>query len=141
MFKTYSPLMLASLIGIGAFAMPVSSASAAALPYVQQSTGQVTQDGNPLLQDVKHNKGWNGNWNGNWKGHGNRRGHWRHRGGHRHGFGNFGYFAAPFIVGGLLASGDYYGHSSSRHVRWCLNNYPNSYDPQDNTWVAFNGRV
>ncbi len=64
----------------------------------------------------------------------------------------------PLIIGGGYAANQYYGDDyyddgyydyddgdyggglSSRHVRYCLNKYQ-SYNPRNNTWVAYSGRV
>jgi hypothetical protein len=48
-----------------------------------------------------------------------------------------------FTAGAALAApgyGYYGGYSGSAHVRWCASRY-RSYDPRNNTWVGYSGRV
>jgi len=123
MFNKYHALALASLLGFGVLAMPASTASAAALPAVQQSLPGETVTNENLLQQV----------------HRRRRGHHHH---HDHGFNHFGLFFSPFAFGGYPYSYHqprFYGGSSA-HVRWCHNRY-RSYKPWNNTWRAYSGRV
>ncbi len=144
MLNKYHHLALAALLGIGAFAMPVTGASAAAIPAVKQMTV-----GDDLRVDVRHRCGHNrvcsGRWSGRWDGrrwdrhrHGNR---YRYRRGnyvHFHG----GYYysnpwwlvSVPIIVGGSSYRG------GNRHVRWCFDHY-RSYNPRNNTWVSYSGHV
>ena len=151
MFKKYSPLVLASLLGIGAFALPASTASAAALPYVQQNAAQTVEGDTSLLQEVGYGdrrRGGYGKWKGHhgkWKGYGRynkrHRGHYgygRHRG--HHGFRHYGYYAAPLIIGGAFAYGGGYGSYGGSHGEWCARRY-NSYDWGSNTWVSYGGQV
>ncbi len=136
MFKKYSPLVLASLLGIGALAMPASTASAGALPYVQQNASQAVVGESSLLQQAGRRD--------------RRRGHHHHHHRRHGGFNHFGFYAAPLIFGGGYYGNGYYGrpyHSSryyarsgSAHAEWCANRY-RSYDWNDNTWVSYSGRV
>ena len=51
--------------------------------------------------------------------------------------------AATFGVGVAIGSaGAGYGYDGygSRHVEWCMDRY-RSYNPRNNTWVAYSGRV
>jgi|GEM_PF-6468665 len=57
MFNKYHALALASLLGLGAFAMPAGTASAAALPYVEQSLPGESAGNQNLLQEV-HRRRW-----------------------------------------------------------------------------------
>jgi hypothetical protein len=128
MIKKYSPLVLATLFGAGVIAMSGHSSSAASVPHVQQKATQ-QQAGNPLLQEVRSD---------------GRRG-WSRRGGkggwdNNHHGGGWGYFAVPLIIGGALAAGAYGYHGGGGHVEYCLNRYK-SYNPRNNTWVAYSGRV
>jgi hypothetical protein len=117
MFKKYSPLVLATLLGIGTFAISGTRASATALPYVQQNATDVSQDNNPLLQEVSSRGGdrmWSGRrgsggWgnnhrsSGGWghnrrpygfnKGYNNRRhsGYWKNNGHHGGSWNNHGH--------------------------------------------------
>ncbi len=128
MFK-YSSVVLASLIGAGAFALPVSSASAAALPAVHQNiAGDLASQTENLRVDVNH-KHWK-----KWRGH-NRHRYWRHR---NRGFSHFGFYAAPLIIGGGYGY-NHYGYGGS-HGEWCANRY-RSYNWRHNTWVSYSGRV
>ncbi|MGQ0484416.1 MAG: BA14K family protein [Hyphomicrobiales bacterium] len=150
MFNKYYPLALAALLGMGAFAVPVSSANAAAIPAVKQiAPDGMTNGNNPLLVDVTHacRLGYrcgNHRWNGRWDGRGHRHRH-RHRNFvHFHG----GYFYDnPWWLGTTIvvaapryAAPRYYGRMSSRHVNWCFDNY-RSYRPRTNTWVSYSGQV
>ncbi len=122
MFNKYHALTLASLLGLGVLAVPASTASAAALPNVQQSLPGENVTNENMLQQV----------------------HRRHR--HDH-YGHFGLFFSPFAFGGGYYYDPYfygpprlYRGGSSAHVRWCLNRY-RSYNPWSNTWRAYSGRV
>ena len=124
MFKTYHALALASLLGLGVLAMPASTASAAVLPHVQQSLPGDSAGNQSLLQEVNHRR------------------RWRHR--HRD---HFGLFIGPFGFGGGYGYGYPYRYShryhrggSSAHVRWCHSRY-RSYNPWNNSWVSYSGRV
>ena len=61
----------------------------------------------------------------------------------------------PLVIGGGYGGYNYYdddygdyddyddydgGGLSSRHIRFCLNKY-RSYNPRNNLWVSFSGRV
>jgi hypothetical protein len=52
------------------------------------------------------------------------------------------WWTLPLIIGGSIAAQNNYGGDGygSRHVEWCLDRY-NSYNPRNNTWVAYSGRV
>ena len=122
MLNKYHALALASLLGLGALAMPASPASAAALPHVQQSLPGENVTNETLRQQV----------------------HRRRR--HRH-HDHFGLFFSPFVFGGGYGYGYPYSYGPSRfyggssaHVRWCYNRY-RSYNRWDNTWVSYSGRV
>lgn len=124
MFNKYHALALASLLGFGVLAMPPSTASAAALPHVQQSLPGENVTNENLLQQV-------------------------HRRRFRHGFHHYGLFFSPFGFGSgydpyydpyIYSSPRYYRGGSSAHVRWCHNRY-RSYNPWRNTWRAYSGRI
>ncbi len=145
MLNKYRPLALAALLGVGAFAVSVSGASAAAIPAVKQiAAGDVTNGGNPLLVDVAYRcrdgrRCWNGRWNGRWDGRHQR---YRYR---RNNFvffyGGY-YYDNPWWLGApvIVARPAYYGGWSRRHVAWCLDRY-RSYNPRTNTWVSYSGEV
>ena len=138
------PLALAALLGIGAFTVPVSSASAAAIPAVKQIAAADATNGNSaLLLDVAY-RCWNGRpcWNGRgcWNGRycGNR---YRHR---RNNFvffyGGY-YYDNPWWLGPVVVARPvYYRGWGRRHVAWCLDHY-RSYNPRNNTWVSYSGEV
>ena len=127
MFNKYHALALASLLGFGVLAMPGGTASAAALPYVQQNLPGETVTNENLLQQVH-----------------------RRRRGHRN-FNHFGLYFSPFAFGSGYGYGygyhpyrysypsRYYGGSSA-HVRWCHNRY-RSYNSWNNSWISYSGHV
>ena len=130
MFKKYGSWMLASLIGIGALALPATGAWSA-MPAVQQNVGTAVSTDNFLRQDVHH---WNNN---NWYWNDNH--HWRHHR-HRDNF-RFGLAFPLYFGGGYYNQPYYYGRSlSNAHIEWCLNRY-RSYNIYNNTWVSYSGQV
>jgi hypothetical protein len=142
--KCYS-LALAALLGIGAFAVPVSSASAATIPAVKIiAAGDVTNGNSALLLDVAYRcrngrPCWNGRgyWNGRF--YGNR---YRYRRGNFiHFYGGY-YYNNPWWLGApiIVTRPAYYGGWGRRHVAWCMDRY-RSYNPRTNTWVSYSGEV
>ena len=141
------------MLGLSAMAFSGASASAAAmLPLSAVTSGDVQGASGGIIQanHKKWHKKKNNNWNGNWNNNNN----WKYRK-HRRGYDNDVYLSLPFIIGGAYAANNYYddgyydyddydgydgGGLSSRHVRYCLNKYQ-SYNPRNNTWVAYSGRV
>jgi hypothetical protein len=113
MFKKYAAIALTSLLGLSAFAL-TDTASAG----------------------FRHNNMWyqNSGWGGDWDN--NHRRHHRH---HNRGFNSFGVFVSPLIVAPSYGYSSY-RRSGSAHVEWCLNRY-RSYNPEDNTWVSYSGKV
>ena len=153
MSNTYKTLVLGAMLGLGTLAFTGAGASAAAmlpLAPVASSDVQGVRDG--IIQVGHKNQGWkNKGWKNNkWK---KRRFNNRHR---HHGP----HFGLPLIIGGGFGGYNYYnnyyddydyydyydydgydsGGWSSRHVRYCLNKY-RSYNPRNNTWVSYSGRV
>lgn len=143
MLKRVYPFALASLVGLGAFALPVAGASAAAIPAVQQSAAGADQ-GAGLYQDVRDTRvvrkkiiRYDRNQHG---------ARYRNRNGRYHYYHNGYYYAspwwllaAPLVIGGAIIAGqndDDYGD----HVSWCSNRY-RSYNPRTDTWVSYSGRV
>lgn len=138
------------MLGLSTVAFSGASASAAAmLPLSPAVTGQANAATDGIVQ-IKHKKKWKKNWNnGNYD--------WQYRK-HRHRNNDGIYLSLPLIIGGAYAAnryygddyyddrdygyddGDYGGGLSSRHVRYCLNKYQ-SYNPRNNTWLAYSGRV
>ncbi len=143
----FSTIALGTLLGLGAVAISGASASAAAmLPLSPAVSGQANAASDGVVE-VNHKKKWKKKWtNVNW-----------HHRKHRHRYNDGIYLSLPLIIGGAYAANRYYGDDyygddyvdyddydggglSSRHVRYCLNKYQ-SYNPRNNTWVAYSGRV
>ena len=138
MFKKYHAFAVASLLGLGAFAIPSISASATSLPYVQQNFGGVQSD-NGLRHEVRRKSSDNQWWDNN---NNHRRGDRRRGNHHRHkSFDNFRIFVSPLIIGGGYGYNGGYHRSGNAHVEWCFDHYPNSYNPNNNTWVSYSGDV
>jgi hypothetical protein len=143
----FSTIALGTLLGLGAVAISGASASAAAmLPLSPAVSGQANAASDGVVE-VNHKKKWKKKWNN---------GNWHHRK-HRHRYNDGIYLSLPLIIGGAYAANRYYGDDyygddyvdyddydggglSSRHVRYCLNKYQ-SYNPRNNTWVSYSGRV
>ena len=154
MSNKFSTIALGTMLGLSAMAFSGASASAAAmLPLSAVTSGDAQGASGGIIQanHKKWHKKKNNNWNGNWNNNHN----WKYRK-HRRGYDNGVYLSLPFIIGGAYAANNYYdndyyddyddydgydgGGLSSRHVRYCLNKYQ-SYNPRNNTWVAYSGRV
>lgn len=150
MSNKFTSIALGTVLGLSAVAFSGASASAAAmLPLSPVVTGQENASSGGIVQ-VNHKKKWKKKWN-------NDNYYWQHRK-HRHRHRDNIYLSIPFIVGGAYAANRYYGDDyyddgygyddggfdggglSSRHVRYCLNKYQ-SYNPRNNTWLAYSGRV
>ena len=158
MSNKFSTIALGTVLGLSTLAFSGAGASAAAMfPFSAVTSGDVQGASGGIIQ--VDNKKWykkkkwnnNNNWNNdNWQ-------YRKHR--HRHNDGL--YLSLPLIIGGGYAANQYYGDDdyddgdygyddsdygdyggglSSRHVRFCLNKYQ-SYNPRNNTWVAYSGRV
>ena len=141
MFKNYHAFVLASSLALSAFAIPTGTASAASLPYVHQNTGA---GDNGLRHEVKRkssdNQWWENN-NNRRRGDNDRRRGNHHRHDRHRNFDNFGIYVSPLILGGGYGYNDGYRHSGNAHEEWCFDHYPNSYNPNDNTWVSYSGDV
>lgn len=150
MSNKFSTIALGTMLGLGTLAFSGASASAAAmLPLSPALTGQANAASDGIVQ-VNHKKKWKKNW-------GNDNYDWQYRK-HRHRHNDGLYLSLPLIIGGAYAANRYYGDDyyddgdygyddgdygsglSSRHVQWCLNRYQ-SYNPRNNTWVAYSGQV
>lgn len=160
MSNKFSTIALGTMLGLSAVAFSGASASAAMLPLSPAMNGQADSASDGIVQ-VKHKKNHN-NWDGDrkWnKRYGKRcnyySDHCRHY--YRGGYYEIPWWTLPLIVGGGIAANNYYdndyygddyydddyddgGRMGSRHVRWCLNKY-RSYNPRNNTWVAYSGQV
>jgi len=150
MLSKSSTIALGAMLGLGTLAFSGASASAAAmLPLSQAVTGDVNSAADGIVQ-ANHKKKWKKK---KWHSGDNDWSYRRHR--HRHNDGV--YLSLPLIIGGAYAADryygddyyddDYYGYDdydggslSNRHVRYCLNKYQ-SYNPRNNTWVAYSGKV
>ena len=159
MSNKFTSIALGTVLGLSAVAFTGATASAAAmLPLSAVTSGDVQGASGGIIQ--VDNKKWykkkkwnnNNNWNGNWNNNNNN--NWKYRK-HRRGYDNGVYLSLPLILGGAYAANQYYGDDyyddgydnyddvgrvSSRHVQWCLNKYQ-SYNPRNNTWVAYSGQV
>ncbi len=128
----FYPLALAAMLGIGAFAVPGGSASAAAI----SATGAVTTPmDNALLQDVAMRRNDERRWNR--ERHGDR--FRNRRSGFRHYYDGY-YYRQPWwtvTVPLAVYDDDEWGDD---HVQWCSERY-RSYNLRTNTWVSFSGRV
>ncbi|MGH6821195.1 MAG: hypothetical protein ACREDU_10085 [Methylocella sp.] len=110
MLKKHHALLVASLIGIGAFAMPAATASAGALVPMQQNSIHMTND-NPLLVEVKKDRDGKRHWrrhggHKNWSHHRK----WRR---HHHDRDHFALYINPFFFNGY----SYYDDD------WCYRRY------------------
>lgn len=157
MSKKFTSLALGTVLGLSTLAFTGAAASAAAMLPLSPAASGESNAGNSGIVQVDYNKKWkkkwnnNNNWNGNWDNNNN---NWKYRK-HRRGYDNGVYLSLPLILGGAYAANQYYGDDyyddgyddgdygrglSSRHVRYCLNKYQ-SYNPRNNTWLAYSGRV
>ena len=146
------------MLGVGTLAFSTASASAAAmLPLSPVGYGEANAASDSIVQvdSKKYNN--NRKWN---KRYGKRCDYYndncRHR--YRGHYYETPWWTLPVIIGGGIAANNYYnngyddyddydnydgydgGGMSSRHVQWCLNRYQ-SYNPRNNTWLAYSGRV
>lgn len=131
-------LSLSALVGMGALALPGTSAQALSLVNVTQA-----QDQNSQVQTVQERRRIIRRWNRDR--HGPR--YRERRRGYRHYHDGYYYrtpwWLAPAVIGGAIIGGaiDNDGYrGGNRHVRWCLDRY-RSYDPRTNTWVSYSGNV
>jgi hypothetical protein len=145
----FTTIALGTMLGLSAVAFSGASASAAAMLPLSPAVSDQANAGSDGIVQVKHKKKWKKKWhNDNYDWY-----HRKHRSRHRDGV----YLSLPLIIGGAYAANryyddDYYGDDyvdyddydggglSSRHVRYCLNRYQ-SYNPRNNTWVSYSGRV
>ena len=152
MLNKYSTIVLGAMLGVGTLAFTGAGASAAAmLPLSSPAINGANAINDGVIQvrhrDKGHNKHFNycNDWNGGC--YNNR--HHRHR---RHHF-DRSYLYLPLYFGGGYGGYNYYddgyyddyddydgGGLSSRHIRYCRNKY-RSYNPHNNTWVSYSGRV
>ncbi len=153
MSNKFTSIALGAVLGLSAVAFSGASASAAMLPLPPIVTGQANAANVGIVQ-VDYDKKWKKKkWNNNWN---NNNDNWKYRK-HRRGYDNGVYLSLPLILGGAYAANQYYGDDyydggygyddggyggglSSRHVRYCLNKYQ-SYNPRNNTWLAYSGQV
>ena len=123
---------LIALAALGAGIVGFSATPAEAMPV---QTPTIKMDAaSPLLVEVKHRKYHRGR-------HGDRRRYRSQRFRHYHG----GYwYDNPWWILPMLGAGIALGsrdrHYGGNHVEWCLNRY-NSYNPRNNTWRSYSGRV
>ena len=148
MLNKYSTIVLGAMLGFGTMAFTGTGASAAAmLPLSAVASGDAQGIEGGIIQ-ANHKNGHKKKW---------KKRHFRSHCNYE--FGGCGYFYpryryhVPLIIGGSFGGYNYYdddyyyddyddydGGLSSRHIRYCLNKY-RSYNPRNNTWVSFSGRV
>ncbi|MFN4142608.1 BA14K family protein [Aestuariivirga sp.] len=141
---------LIALAALGAGIVGFSTVEASAFTLRQQ-TPVIETGGSPLLTEVRHRndhigrKNWNRPRTYERNRHGRRCSGWNNH--CRHYYRGY-YYENPWWVLPLVGAGialstrdydDYDGYSS-RHVRWCEDRY-RSYNPRNNTWVSYSGRV
>ena len=131
MINRFYPLVFAAMLGIGAFAVPGVSTSAAAIPAFQKTGAYSAVDGdNTLLRDVAM-RSWDRNRDGD---------RYRHRRGNYSHYYNGYYYSSPWwSLTVPLAIGGSDGYDGD-HEEWCAERY-RSYNPENNTWVSFSGEV
>jgi hypothetical protein len=156
--KKFSFAALAMLVMVLAGCFP---APASAMPVMVQKA--LPSDSAPLLLTEVRSRHYNRHHNRHYNRHHHRHRHygwgrnnWRYPGyGYWRpryygpcydwdGFGcepGFGYYGGPWLGYGpaIVLRDRGYGYGR-RHVKWCLNRY-RSYNPRNNTWVAYSGRV
>ena len=142
MIRKICPLMVGALLGIGALAALAPSASAA--PLIVHAGANAD---NPNIINVAK---WDRERHGSRCEY--RRGECRHF--YRGYYYETPWWTLPFAVGEGIGSNRYYdgddgyyddedyddGGWDSSHIEWCLNRY-RSYNPRNNTWVSYSGRV
>jgi hypothetical protein len=138
MTRKVFPLMVGALLGIGALAASVSAAP----PVVP---ARVNADNPNIITVAKWDR----------ERHGSRCEY--RRGECRHFYRGFYYetpwWTLPFAAGEGIGSNRYYDGEddyydddedddgwSNSHIEWCLNRY-RSYNPRNNTWVSYSGKV
>ena len=151
MLNKYSALLLGAMLGLGTMAFTGANASAAAmLPLSPIASGEANAANDGIVQ-VDHKKNWQ-------KKHFNKCFYKngdcynKHRKKHRRNHFDRSYFYLPLVIGGGYGGYNYYnddyydyddydgGGFGNRHVRYCLKKY-RSYNPRNNTWVSFSGKV
>lgn len=154
MLHKYRTLILGAMLGISTFAFSGAGASAAAmLPLGPTASGEKNAVNDGVVQ-VKHKNKWHKKNSNNWCYY-NGGCSLKHRKHRRHRDFDRSDLFLPLIIGGFGAY-NYYGANnfyyddydddygyvgvSSKHVRWCLNRYPNSYNRRTNLWVAYSGK-
>ena len=146
MMKNSSLVLLGAVLGFGTLALTGGGASAAAmLPLSPLAASQSNVAGDGIIQVAQGNKmdrRMRSQWD--WNRDGNR---CNKRFGKCNHFHNGYYYETPWwtlplVIGGSIAANNSYdgGGYGSSHVQWCLDHY-RSYNPRNNTWVAFSGQV
>ena len=148
MLNKYSTIVLGAMLGLGTLAFTGAGASAAAmLPLSAAASGDAQAVQGGIIQVDHKNRNWQRrklSYCNDW----NDRCDDRHR--RRH-FDRSDLYL-PLIIGSGFGGYNYYdddygdygdydgGGLSNRHIRFCLNKY-RSYNPRNNTWVAYSGQV
>jgi hypothetical protein len=142
--KNLSLVTLGAAVGFATLAFTGGGASAAALLPFQPSAAQQqnASDGMVQLAASKKDRRMRSHWNSRRDGRrcNKRFGNCRHY--HKGHYYEKKWWTLPLIIGGAIASQNNYGGGGygNRHVEWCLDRY-RSYNPRNNTWVAYSGRV
>jgi len=144
MLDKYCTLILATALGVSTLTFWVAGASAAtALPIAEEELAPANDGILQIAQNkIDHVIIWNR------ARHGERCVY--RIGGCRHFHQGYYYetpwWTAPLIFGDGPGANTYYGGDytddvwSGQHVAWCLNRY-RSYNPRNNTWVSYSGKV
>jgi len=144
MMKNLSLVTLGAAMGFATLALTGGGASAAALqpfqPLAQQQNA--ANDGMVQLAQNKKDRRMRSEWNSRRDGKrcNSRFGNCRHY--YKGHYYETPWWTLPLIIGGSIAAQNNYdgGGYGNRHVEWCLDRYQ-SYNPRNNTWVAYSGRV
>ena len=142
--KNSSLVLLGAVLGFGTMAFAGGGASAAALlPLSPLASSQQNVANDGMIQPAasRSDRRLRSEWDRNRDGRrcSSRFGNCRHF--HRGYYYETPWWTLPLIIGGSVAANNYDDDDyDSAHVEWCLDRY-RSYNPRDNTWVAYSGRV
>jgi hypothetical protein len=136
-----------TIIALAAMGAGLVGLSSGASAFPAQGAPAIENTSSSLMTDVRSRYERNRVMHYDRHRHGMRCGNWNNRCRYRHG----GYYYEnpwwlfPMVGAGIAlgAAGAYDGYDGgygSRHVQWCLDRY-RSYNPRNNTWVSYSGRV
>ena len=144
--KKLSLVVLGAALGFSTMALTGGGASAAALQPFQplaQAQQNMANDGMIQLAASNQERRMRSEWRRDRDGDRCSRRNDRCRHYHRGRYYETPWWTLPLIIGGSIAANnydDYDGGYGNRHVEWCLDRY-RSYNPRNNTWVSYSGRV